>query len=342
MSILKRIENVIKRNAASEKIAWPNYHQGWVGGFPAQATVKDIYFCFRLILGRNPHKEEWAGHSNRAGEPLQDIVRTYLHSQEFNNRNLMDRAVPENIQKAQYESFEIYAAQDDIAVGRHVLAGNYESDVTQVFKDFLRPGMGIVDIGANIGYYSLLSASLVGGDGWVMAVEPNCENIKFIEASRRVNHFDHLQIIQAAASINEDIMVLRNEYSNGTCSFLPEDEGELFASETVGCLRIDKLVNKKVDLIKIDVEGAELLAVQGCIGLIDTYRPAVVFEFSPPRIVDRDGKVAWEILLDIFFSRNYGLFVIKPGGKLLPCHNPEEASHLFDESGVDHIDLLAK
>ncbi len=342
MSILQKIKKIIKYNSAAGKTGWPNYHQGWVNDFPAYATVKDIYFCFRLILGRNPNKEEWSGHSNRAGEPLKDIVQTYFHSQEFNNRNMLERFVPENIQKAQYENFEIYAARDDVAVGKHVLAGNYESDVTQAFKNILKPGMGVIDIGANIGYYSLLSSSLVGSDGWVMAVEPNSENIKFIAASRRLNRFDHLQIIHSAASINEDIMVLRNDYSNGTCSFLPEDEAELFSSEIVGCLRIDKLVSKQVDLIKIDIEGGELLAVQGCIDLIDTYRPAVIFEFSPPRIIDKDGKVSWETLLDVFFSRNYELFVIKPGGQLIPCQNHEEAYNEFDKNGVDHIDLLAK
>ena len=341
MSILKKIKNIVNTNPTTGTITWPNVKQGWLNNFPAQATAEDIYFCFRLILGRNPNKGEWSGHSNRAGEPLEDIIQTYLHSQEFNNRNLMQRKILEEIKIVEYDRFKVYAAEDDIAVGKHVLAGNYEPDVTAVFRNMLKPGMGVIDIGANIGYYSLLSASLIGNSGWVMAVEPNSENIKFIEASRRINKFDQLKIIQAAASMNEDIMVLRNEYSNGTCAVLPEGEGDLFASETVGCLRVDKLVNKKVDFIKIDVEGAELLAVQGCMDLIDQYKPTVIFEFSPPRIVDIAGKVSWKKLLNIFFDRHYDLSVIGPEGQLTPCQTTEEAFNAFEQRGVDHIDLIA-
>ncbi len=339
--MLEKIKNLINKKSIIKNREWPCYDKPWLNEFPKIATILDIYFCFRLILGRNPNKEEWSGHSQRKGELLYDIVQTYLQSQEFANRNLLHRNTPSNIKKVKYDDFEIFAANDDIAVGMHVLSGNFELDVTHIFKAILKPNMSVIDIGANIGYYSILSSSLVGDKGFVMAVEPNSENIKFIESSRRLNNFKQLHIIQAAASIHEDIMVLRNEYSNGTCSSLPTNEGELFASEIVGCLRIDKLVENKIDLIKVDVEGGELLAIQGCINIIDKYKPIVVFEFSPNRISDINGNISWEILLKIFFDRKYQLAVIKPEGNLWICHNSSDAYNAFDESGVDHIDLIA-
>lgn len=320
---------------------WPNYQHGWLSQFPVQARIEDIYFCFRLILGRNPNKEEWAGHTDRAGEPLTNIVTTYIQSQEFANRQLLKRHAPTNIQLADYVGFSIYAAADDIAVGKHVLAHCYEPEISYFFEKIVKPDMGVIDIGANIGYFSLLSAYLVGQNGWVMAVEPNPDNIKLLQASRQRNGFKQIQLIQAAASIYEDIMVLRTENSNGTCSARLPEEGNLFAADLVACLTLDKIVSKRVHLIKVDVEGGELLALQGCLTIIERDEPVVIFEFSPNRIVDRNGCVAWSDLLLLFLDRGYLLAVIKPHGGLIKCATVTAVYQEFEAVNVDHIDLIA-
>lgn len=266
------LENFIKTfllseeylNKQKEKLnKYSNYKSDWIHNYQNKTTKEDIYFCFRLLLGRNPNEEEWAGHSGRHGILLEDIVKTYLNSQEFAQRNLLKREFPEQIKKVDYGGFSMYAAEDDIAVGRQVLLKNYEPHVTQTFKKILKPDMNVLDIGANIGYFSMLAASIVGEKGLVKSVEPNMKNVLLIELNKRNNNFNNIQIIQAAANNKNDILVLKNEYSNGTCSSLPNTNNDLLNLETVGSLRLDDIVQRKIDLIKIDVEGAELLALLG-------------------------------------------------------------------------------
>lgn len=319
-----------------------NLKQGWLNQFNPQATLEDVFFCFRMFLGRTPNSEEWAGHTARVGEPLQNVILTYVNSQEFADRNLIQRHTPANIQSKQYDNFIIYAAEDDMAVGKAVLAGQYEADVTAVFQSVLKPGMTVLDIGANIGYFSMLSAAIVGSAGKVISVEPNPDNVKFIEASRKANGFSHVQVIQAAASSDNGILVLRTEYSNGTCGFLPDDIADVFEAETVAALRLDELVKDKVDLIKVDVEGAELLALLGCVNILDRCKPHVVFEFSPNRIIDCDGNVAWQQLLSLLIDRGYTLSHILPSGDVKLCESQELIYQAFEQSGIDHIDILAK
>ena len=135
-----------------------------------------------------------------------------------------------------------------------------ERDVTAIFRTLLRPGMGVLDIGANIGYFALLSAAIVGPSGYVMAVEPNSRNwYRLLEASRRANRFDHLVIAQTAAGAETGLLVLHTSHFNGTTSAPPDDLGHLLGAETVACTRPDVLLptDRRIDLIKVDVEGAE-------------------------------------------------------------------------------------
>ena len=61
----------------------------WTINFDKKVNKIDIYYCFRLLLGRNPSKEEWPGHSGFVGTNLTNLVSSYLSSAEFKNRNLL-------------------------------------------------------------------------------------------------------------------------------------------------------------------------------------------------------------------------------------------------------------
>ena len=167
--------------------------------FAVAATAEDIYYCFRLLLGRNPSPTEWSGHSSLAGNDLSSVVRSYLDSPEFANRGLIARSLASDITLTEAPGFLIYTVADDLAVGKHVAAGGYELHVAAVLRSRLQPGMGVIDLGANIGFFTMLAASLVGAEGTVLAVEPNLANVRMIEASRRANGFGHVSIAACGA-----------------------------------------------------------------------------------------------------------------------------------------------
>ena len=318
--------------------------QPWALPFSAAATELDIYHCFRLLLGRNPQAEEWDGHSQRAGQPLPGVVASYLNSLEFSWRGLLETRLAESIQLAELPEFRIYCDLSDPAVGQHIPSGNYAQDVAAVFRRFLRPGMGVIDIGANMGYFSMLSASLVGGDGFVLAVEPNPRNARLLECSRRANGFAQMHVAQVAAGRQTGLLALHTSHSTGTASALAEGAADLLDSESVACVALDALVpeGQHIDFIKIDVDGGEYTSLLGCGRTIARDLPVIVSELAPglmPGIsgVDGDTYLRW------LGGFGYGVSVINPDGSLQPMGQRwSDVLAAHRACGTDHIDIVAE
>ncbi len=315
----------------------------WERPYDPLADADDIFYCFRLLLGRSPNPEEWRGHASRVGEKLDSVVASYAGSLEFSRRGLTAQDHMGGITLAELPGFRIYVAADDAAVGRHVRDDNYERDVTAVFRRLLAPGMGVLDIGANIGYFAMLSASLVGGAGHVLAIEPNPRNARMLEASRRANGFTQVTLSQTAAGPNTGLLVLHRSHSNGTTSTLPEGVAVLLDAETVPCVRPDALVSpdRRIDLIKVDVEGAEYQALLGCAGIIARDRPTIISEFSPDLMegisgIDGRGYLKW------LTGLGYELSVVEPDGSLHVARNTEDVMAAYQQRGTDHIDIVAQ
>jgi FkbM family methyltransferase len=308
------------------------------------ATYEDIFYCFRLLLGRSPNPEEWPGHSSRVGEDLENVVSSYVTSREFADRGLLNKTYQDKVELVHFPSFSLFASIDDLAVGNHVLIGrSYDPRVAAVLSRCVKPGMAVVDIGANIGYLTMLLASLVARSGLVVAVEPNPENIKLLEASRRVNGFDQVLVMQAAAGRHSALLALNVSYSNGTTTELPSDLDAIFASRPVPCFALDAILPKdrRINLVKLDAEGAELNALIGLSQTIDRDRPIIVSEFSPgalPGISHCSGPEYLRFLI----ARGYGVGVIeKDGSESSFGGDVDGVMGAYARSGIDHIDIIA-
>lgn len=320
--------------------AWQQQLLGtpWKQPYGDKATAEDIYFCFRLLLGRNAHREEWAGHSSRAGEPLRDVVQTYLNSGEFKGRNLLAREMPTNIVHKHNGRFEVFANPDDPVIGAPVLADCYEPEVTSMIEQLLQSGDTFVDVGANIGYFTLLAAPIVGCDGHVYAVEPNDLNVKLLESSIRANGFENVSVMQVAAAERIETLLLHSTIGNGTTSAMREHE--LFSGTTIPGIPLDTLLSGRkepVKLIKLDVEGFEYRALLGAQEMLRQDRPHIVFEFSAGGI---DG-ISGEDFLRWLADRGYCFSNLSSG----PSHLIGDIGAImnaYERQGVDHLDILAR
>lgn len=307
--------------------------------FDPNATEADLRNCFRLLLGREPYSHEWIGQQSNVGRPLAVIVANILNSLEFAQRGLLTPgAAP--VELASCDGYRIYASPQDEAVGRHALAGLYEPNVTSVVHRALRRGMGMIDIGANIGVFSLLSAARVGPTGFVLAVEPNPANARLIEASRLVNGFEHLTVCQAAAGRRVGLLALHSSDSNGMTAPAAAD-ALLRDIVTVAVLPVDNLVpaHQRIDVLKIDVEGAEHLALQGCETILRRWQPFLVSEFSPALLEVNSGIGAVDYL-HWLLGLHYRIGVIGRDGRVsAPGIDPAVIMAHYEASGVDHIDI---
>jgi FkbM family methyltransferase len=159
----------------------------------------------------------------------------------------------------------------------HELA-SYEPEVTRVFEERVAPGMTVLDVGANIGYFSLLAARLVGESGAVWAFEPAPHAVELLRRNVRENGYDgRIHVVPEAIDRAPGTASL---HLNLTAHFLssfyeaasrhPFEEGR-YARVEVHCTSLDAWAERQqwphVDLVKVDVEGAETAALGGMIEL---------------------------------------------------------------------------
>jgi FkbM family methyltransferase len=321
-----------------------------LGNDPAQtelarhATKQDIYYCFRLLLGRNPNPEEWPGHSSRAGEDLANVVSAFVTCREFAVRGLLDKTYLGELELLSLPGFQIYVSREDLGVGVPLLrTGAYEPEVTAVFRRHVKPDMAVLDIGANIGYFTMLSASIVGPSGIVVAVEPNSENVKLLEASRRTNGYAHVRIVLAAAGRQTGLLALNVSHTNGITGEILGSTGTILGSHLVPCFALDAVMptDRPLGFIKIDAEGAELNALIGLAATIDRDRPIIVSEFSPGLLIGISGCTGPEYL-GFLISKGYRIGVIGGDGSETDFGDKTDAvMAVYAQRGVDHIDIVA-
>jgi FkbM family methyltransferase len=213
----------------------------------------------------------------------------------------------------------------DGAVSRTILAQAYEPHLTAVFRDYCRPGMTVVDVGANVGYYSLLSSRLVGEAGRVIAVEASSENCRLLLVSLAINGASNVELLPVAAAEGRGWSYFaRNLGSNG--AFLPNSGEDLLARPgvVVPTFPLDELVEGPVNLIKLDVEGAEGRVVRGARRLIEEYRPVVATEFMPGMLPVMSGCSATEYL-GWFLELGYDIVLLeRESGRRVEVARPEE------------------
>lgn len=151
--------------------------------------------------------------------------------------------------------------------GASVYFNAVEKEQTASLVATLRPGNVFFDIGANVGYYSLLGARLVGPRGRVVALEPVVRNVAFLHRHVVLNRAGNVTIVPAACSdrIALASFASGDNYATGRLAGGPGDENGVVGTP-VPTVTIDALVNALEllpDVIKIDVEGAELDVLRG-------------------------------------------------------------------------------
>jgi len=170
-------------------------------------------------------------------------------------------------------------------LGLAILKGNFEIGIKSTLISNLKEGMTVLDIGANIGYYTVLMAYYVGKAGRVIAFEPNPVIFSELNDNVALNGFDNVQTLNIALT----------DTTGHSKFFFPSEGQEAHGSlmknrtftedsiENVNTDRLDEVLLRlninKVDLIKIDVEGAELLVIRGAKTLLcGESKPIILFE----------------------------------------------------------------
>jgi len=162
------------------------------------------------------------------------------------------------------------------------LTGEFESTTTAVLKTILKPGDIAVDVGANIGYFSLLFSRCVGSSGHVFSYEPVPRLASILRSNAKLNGFDQITFSNLALSDHEGRALFHiGPEDNSGLSSLRQPRGST-ATLDVELARFDKIFSdaKDIALVKIDVEGAELAVLRGMEGYLRNRRPYLLVEVT--------------------------------------------------------------
>lgn len=186
--------------------------------------------------------------------------------------------------------------------------GMYEPPVTRIVRGHLSEGGACVDAGANWGYFTLIAASAVGGRGRVIALEPDPRMFAALEENVRLNESPQVTPLAAAAASRDGRARLAgytDDSPNRGVSRLADDQGAGPVFD-VRCATIDGLTADipRVDLVKIDVEGAEDAVLEGMRdGLASGRYRAIVLELHPDHL--RERRVDPETCMRLLFDAGY-------------------------------------
>ncbi len=182
----------------------------------------------------------------------------------------------------------------------------HEPDETALLERLIEPGWVVADVGANIGYFTLLFARAVGSVGKVIAFEPDPANIEILRHNVRANGYPQVTVVPAAVTDGRAACTLYRA-SDNTVDHRAYDTGDAREPVAVSGISLDQQFagTERLDLVKIDVQGWEAQVVAGMRALFERNLPRnLLIEFWPQGLVaaGADPRTLLETLEHVGFT----------------------------------------
>lgn len=211
----------------------------------------------------------------------------------------------------------------------YVFRDDYEPELAHLGSLLGRDGV-FVDGGANVGIYTAAASKLVGPGGRVLSCEPAAGAFSSLSRNVGLSADENVRAFNVALSDTSGEAPLFHANGGPVGYSLGGDTATDTDYETVRTARLDEIVDEagvdRVDVIKLDVEGAEEVALRGAQDVLRRYRPTVLFELQPqaPTVAETDHQGAWA-LLD---SLGYRLFTMGETGQLVAQSEPRVGNNI--------------
>lgn len=263
---------------------------------------------------------------------------------------------PEGIVLVNIQGSNMFVNPDDRGIAPMLLMdGVIEQYETKLFKKTIKKGMVVVDIGANIGYYSLIAASLTGDNGIVYAFEPEPTTYALLCKNIDVNNYTNIVAIQKAVSNQQGNAEFWVDKAGIAISSFSKDNVMAFSNaplvglsedpisvklETVALDEFFENLSNKIDFIKIDTQGAEGLIIEGAEKILrgnDNIK--IIMEFWPwgLRSLEADPLE----LLHKLQKYGFKIKLINERKQTLETIEPVEFCRVIDQKfGHQEFDLL--
>jgi FkbM family methyltransferase len=215
-------------------------------------------------------------------------------------RRIRQRPVPPPILYNWMEAL-ILELHLDNEFGRHLyMNGTIEPNELALIGRVLEPGMTFIDVGANEGVFALLAARRVGDAGRVIAIEPSRRELGRLRRNIALNGFANVRVIEAALAEVPGSLALHvadDEHAgHNTLGAFAYESVHVARSEAVPALTMDEVVagvgGGRADIVKMDIEGAELRALRGASATLREARPLILLEISERSLAAQRASTA--------------------------------------------------
>lgn len=191
--------------------------------------------------------------------------------------------------------------------------GHYEHDQQQLVRRLIQPGMKVLDVGANAGFYTLAFSRLVGSTGHVWAFEPFAENASNLRRHLELNGISNVTLIQAAVADKGGMTSFRAGLNN-SMGAIADGGGDYL----VPAVALDELLDSGLipvpDVIKMDVEGAESRVLEGARGMLTQKKTSLLIALH--------GAEQWRACRSLLKEAGYDVFSLNgepiPHGAAVP------------------------
>ena len=310
----------------------------------AAATAADIFYAYRLLLGRQPDEDGFTNYLTKIKSGDLDVAglrEDILRSSEFNGRH-------GRLQRVSIGE-ELFAFVDpsEPDFGRHIAAfGSWEPHILAEIQARLQPEDVFVDVGANVGIMAFHAARAVGPRGRVIAFEPNPDNVQSLLHGMVENGFGNISLHACGLSDRRGVFSLAG-HSNSALAEV--DRTSRLSHTQIG----DDVLGgeSRIDMVKIDIEGHEPAALRGLRATLKKHRPILLCEFNPLRLLEYK-----EASLDDFARQLFDVsdrcIAIEHDGTKNQVGSPSELTDLWTvrnsqavregrlPDGLLHLDLL--
>ncbi len=305
-------------------------------------TRWDVIRAYAFLLDREPENEAIIQARLAAGQTVRELRADILISPEFRlyNPTVFPYSYLRNIViKEIAPQLRLFVDLSDV-IGLNITLGCYEPEELAFVQQAVKPGQVALDIGANIGFFAVNMAALVGPTGAVYAFEPFQQNSDLLERSIAENRLEKIVFLERAAvshssgSAKLAFKRLERRARNSGGAFLlgeGQEIGDGIEVKQVATIALDEYVLRRpVSFIKIDVEGAEPLALRGAERLLQTDRPVILAEINPSAFASVSSCTPDEFLAEMR-TRHYECFTLEGG---------RPGSPVTSYTGADVINVL--
>ena len=306
---------------------------------------EDVTIAYRLILGREPEDEDSIV-AHQVESSLERVGRRLLTSKEFRRRAMRELPPSTNPKWVCTEirhGLKLWIDLTDYGVSAGCLHDDWEPAETDFILAVLSPGDVFLDIGANIGWFSILAAHAVGPEGRVYAFEPREDRHRRLAQSVMDNGFEGRCFVETTAlgatASEKELAWVPTEHNPGHSFLAPETLPE--DAERLGRVSVRSLdsfdIAPPVRVIKIDVEGAELQVLEGARDLIARDRPILVIEIFP-QWLQAVGSTTPEALIAELRRAQYRIFRL---GEVGLGREMRAGAEIIEPGGPEYFNIVA-